>query len=82
MKKSKNDAFNVSTQTGITLTELVSLIESITNTRLNKIILPEKRTDIELKRIGDVYKLKNLGWQLNTTIESGLTKTWNWIKNL
>jgi len=82
MKNSKNDIFNVSTQTGITLTNLVDLMEEITDTKLNRIILNEERKDIELKRIGDVSKLRKLGWEYKISLKEGLEKTWQWIKNL
>lgn len=80
MTKSSNQTYNVSTQAGITLTELIKIIEVITETQLNRILLKEERTDIEKARIGDVSKLKfDTGWEPKVSIEEGIRKTWEWI---
>jgi UDP-glucose 4-epimerase len=76
---SNKQVFNVSTQEGVTLTELISTIENITNIKLEINILPENRNDIEKKRVGDTFKLRKLGWNNNTSLTEGITKTWNWI---
>jgi len=78
-EKADNEIFNVSTETGITLTQLIDIIENVTNVKLNRIILPEERKDIELKRVGDVSKLKSLGWEPKVSVEEGIKKTWEWI---
>lgn len=78
-KKSRNEIFNVSTGNGITITKLVDIIEEITDTKLNRIILPEERTDIEKARIGDTSKLKSLGWKQKMSLKNGLIKTWSWV---
>lgn len=77
-----NEVYNVSTETGISITELIKTIENALSVQLNVNLLPENRTDIEKKRVGSVEKLKMLGWQPRHTIEAGILKTWNWIKEL
>lgn len=77
---SNKEIFNVSTQKGVTLTELITTIEKITDSKLTKTIIPDTRNDLELKRVGDTTKLESLGWRCNTDLEHGLVKTWNWIK--
>ncbi|HWQ96421.1 MAG TPA: GDP-mannose 4,6-dehydratase [Candidatus Methylomirabilis sp.] len=76
---SNKDVFNVSTMEGVTLTELIDCIETITNAELKVNITPEIRTDVELKRVGDISKLKDLGWERKVTLEDGIRKVWNWI---
>lgn len=77
-----NQTYNVSTESGISITELIKTIESSLNVTLQVNLLPENRTDIEKKRVGSVEKLKSLGWSPKHDMNSGLMKTWNWITNL
>ena len=79
---SNKDVFNVSTQHGISLSKLIEVIELVTGEHLKVNILPENRTDIENKRVGDTTKLKNLGWNNDVRLKEGIQKTWNWINNL
>jgi UDP-glucose 4-epimerase len=78
---SNKKIFNVSTETGITLTDLIKCISKVTNTDVKINIVPETRTDIETKRVGSVSKLKKLGWNMNTDMEKGIRKTWEWINS-
>lgn len=77
-----NDVFNVSTEEGISISELIKVIEEQLEVSLNITILPENRTDIENKRVGSVSKLKQLGWSPNSTISEGIKKTYQWIQTL
>ena len=77
---SNKEVFNVSTQNGVTLTELINTIEDVTNTKLNIEIVPENRTDIENKRVGDTTKLKKLGWNPKYNLKDGIINTNRWIK--
>jgi|TARA_R110000803_G_scaffold33760_1_gene73887 nucleoside-diphosphate-sugar epimerase len=79
---SNKEVFNVSTQNGVTLTGLINTIENVTNTKLNIDIVPENRTDIENKRVGDTSKLKQLGWKDNINLTNGIKKTYDWITKM
>lgn len=74
--------FNVSAGRGVTLINLIETIEQITGIKLNKIIKEDNRTDIEVARIGNIEKLKSIGWKQNVSLEEGIKKTWEWILNL
>jgi UDP-glucose 4-epimerase len=76
---SNKDVFNVSTMEGVTLTELIETIKTVTDTELKLNMIPETRSDVELKRVGDVSKLKDLGWERKVSLEDGIRKVWNWI---
>lgn len=78
---SNNDVFNVSTQKGVSLYELITIIEKVTKTTLKINTKPETRTDIELARVGDVSKLKELGWEQTVFLEKSITNIWNWIND-
>ncbi len=75
----KNETYNVSTETGVTISELISTISNILNVSLAVEIKPENRTDIEKKRVGSVAKLKSIGWNPTHTLNDGLLKTYEWI---
>ena len=79
---SNKEVYNVSTQNGVTLTELIKTIEKVTKTKLIVEVKPENRTDIEKKRVGDTFKLRELGWKNSISLENGIRKTYEWITNL
>ena len=65
--------------------EMVCLLrvhQFVTNTKLNIDIVPENRTDIENKRVGDTSKLKQLGWKDNINLTNGIKKTYDWITKM
>jgi UDP-glucose 4-epimerase len=78
----KNNVFNVSTQQGVTLEQLIQTIETVTNTKLNVEVRPENRTDIENKRIGSTERLRNVGWAPLMSLEAGIKDTYEWITSL
>ena len=59
---------------------MINTIEDVTNTKLNIEIVPENRTDIENKRVGDTTKLKKLGWNPKYNLRDGILNTNRWIK--
>lgn len=77
-----NDVYNVSTETGISITDLIKVIENELDIKLEVNILPENRTDIENKRVGSVKKLKDIGWEPKNSINQGILKTYRWIQTL
>jgi len=77
-----NEMYNVSTETGISITQLIRVIEDELDVKLEVSILPENRTDIEKKRVGSVEKLKSIGWKPKNTINQGILKTYKWIQAL
>jgi UDP-glucose 4-epimerase len=78
----ENEVYNVSTETGISITDLIKVIEHELGITLDVNIFPENRTDIENKRVGSVKKLKALGWEPKNDINTGIKKTYEWIKSL
>ena len=77
--ETNKEVFNVSTESGVTLTELIKCIEKVTNTDLKIKMIPDTRNDIEKKRVGDTSKLKSTGWINEINLEVGIKKTWEWI---
>jgi UDP-glucose 4-epimerase len=77
-----NEVYNVSTETGVSITDLIKVIENELDVKLEVNILPENRTDIENKRVGSVKKLKQLGWESKNSISQGILKTYKWIQTI
>lgn len=81
-KNWSNEVYNVSTESGISITELIGVIKQELGEELEVTILPENRTDIENKRVGSVQKLRSIGWEPKNSINNGIKKTYEWIKTL
>lgn len=79
---SNKEVFNVSTEQGVTLFELIKQIENTLNVQLSINEVPENRTDIERKRIGSTEKLKQLGWFNRVNLNEGIQRTYRWISSL
>jgi UDP-glucose 4-epimerase len=77
-----NKVYNVSTEEGVTITDLIKTISNTLNVELAVICKPENRTDIEKKRVGSVERLKSIGWTPQNSLEHGIKKTYQWISSL
>ena len=75
---SNKEVFNVSTETGTTLRELIECISKVTGVDIEIDMVADSRTDIEKKRVGDTTKLRSLGWRPEIDLEEGITRTWKW----
>jgi len=82
--QSNKQVFNVSTETGITLSDLIKTIEKVTETTLEIERFDEVRKDVENKRIGSIQRLRNLSPMAapSVSIEDGIKRTYEWIKTL
>lgn len=77
-----NEVYNVSTEEGVTITDLIKTISSTLGVELEVETKPENRTDIEKKRVGSVNRLKSIGWIPQNSLEDGIKKTYQWINSL
>lgn len=80
--QSNKEIFNVSTETGTTLSDLILTIQKVTNSEIHLTSVPETRKDIENKRVGSTEKLRSLGWKNRVDLEDGLRETYEWIASL
>ena len=80
--ESNKDVFNVSTEQGVTLSNLINVIKDVTGKELNINIVPENRNDIEKKRVGSTKKLRELNWNIKNNLYDGIKKTHGWITTL
>jgi GDP-L-fucose synthase len=71
---------NVGTGTDCTISKLAELIASVTGFK-GEIIFDRSKPDGTLRKLMDVTRLKDLGWQSSINLESGLTETYAWYRN-
>lgn len=74
------EIINAGTGTDISITDLAHLIKKITNFP-GDIVFDDKKPDGTMKKLLDVSKLKDLGWQSSISLEEGIVKVYDEIKN-
>lgn len=77
-----NEVYNVSTEEGVTITDLIKTISDALEVELEVETQPENRTDIEKKRVGSVERLRSIGWMPEYNLEKGIKQTYEWISYL
>ena len=70
--------YNVGSGKDITIKELAETIQKITGHQGN-IIWDDSKPDGTPKKLMDVSKMKELGWEYSTKLEDGIKKTYNWF---
>jgi GDP-L-fucose synthase len=68
---------NVGTGTDVTIKELAELTKDVINFR-GEIMWDSSKPDGTPRKLLDVSKIKNLGWQFQTSLRDGLAQTYNW----
>lgn len=80
IKPSKTSIYNVGTQCGITINEILEKISIITKKQI--IILPKSSRIFDCNyNVLQINKIKrDLNWEPKIKLEDGLNLVWNWIK--
>ena len=68
---------NVGTGTDVTIKELAELTKDVVDFR-GEIMWDTSKPDGTPRKLLDVSKIKNLGWQFQTSLREGLAQTYNW----
>tara|TARA_B110000459_G_scaffold204030_1_gene263600 strand:- start:2321 stop:3280 length:960 start_codon:yes stop_codon:yes gene_type:complete len=71
---------NVGTGIDCTIKELAETIAKVTGFK-GELIFDSSKPDGTLRKLMDVSRLNDLGWQHSVSLENGLTKTYSWYKN-
>lgn len=83
--KLNDHLYNVGSGEDVTIKELASIIQKITGHQ-GDIIWDSTKPDGTPRKLMDVSKMKAMGWQFSTELETGIQKTYTWflenIKNL
>ena len=74
--------FNVGSGNDVTIKELASIIQKITGHQ-GDIVWDSTKPDGTPRKLMDVSKMKLMGWQFSTELETGIQKTYDWfLKNI
>jgi GDP-L-fucose synthase len=71
---------NVGTGIDCTIKELAETIANVTEFK-GKLIFDSSKPDGTPRKLMDVHRLNEMGWQHSISLESGLADTYNWYKN-
>lgn len=71
---------NVGTGVDCTIRELAETMARVTGFQ-GKLTFDASKPDGTPRKLMDVSRLKSLGWQAETTLEEGLTETYDWFVN-
>jgi UDP-glucose 4-epimerase len=73
--------YNIGSGVGISLLDLISLVERITGKRLHVESRPTHEGDVG-RIVLDVEKIREaIGWTPVTSLSEGVTRTWHWLRN-
>jgi len=70
--------YNIGTGKDITIKELAETIQKATGHQ-GKIIWDAEKPDGTPRKLMDVSKMKEIGWQSSTELEDGIKKTYSWF---
>jgi Nucleoside-diphosphate-sugar epimerases len=78
-EESKVEVYNVGSQIGYSIREIINLINTISNDNIKTISRPPRPIDCNYNVL-DISKFKNkFGWEPKIEIENGLYQVWKWI---
>lgn len=70
--------YNIGTGKDVTIKELAETIQKIIGHR-GKILWDTSKPDGTPRKLMDVSKMKNIGWEYSTELELGIEKTYHWF---
>ena len=70
--------YNIGTGKDITIKELAETIQKVTGHQGN-ILWDASKPDGTPRKLMDVSKMKEIGWQYSTELEDGIKKTYQWF---
>lgn len=71
-----NDVYNVSTQTEISVNELVDILEKVSGQLVEKIYVPMREGDIYRSMLSNDKAVKKMDWKPRMSLAEGLTRTY------
>jgi UDP-glucose 4-epimerase len=77
----QTEKYNVGSQIGYTVKEIINLVQEVTNTRINTVPMPLRQFDC-LYNVLDITKIKKkFGWKAKININDGLALVWKEMKS-
>jgi UDP-glucose 4-epimerase len=78
----KHDTYNFGSGTGTSIKDIIHTIQTVTNKQLMVQYTPQKLDDITHITLDTTRAHEELSWKVSTSLEDGITKTWDWIVTL
>ena len=79
-KEIRNTHINIGTGKDVSIKELTETIQSIIDFK-GDLVFNTDKPDGTMRKLTDVSKLNDLGWQYSVELEDGLKKMYNWYNN-
>lgn len=74
--------FNIGMGRGISISELINIIQNVTGEQCETIHHPARKSDVP-KSVLDITKAKKeLNWKPMISLDDGIAKTWDWILHI
>lgn len=80
LKINETTFYNAGSKQGFSMKEIISRIETITNHQLEIVNKSSRKFDCEYNVLDNEKAEKELGWQINIPMHTGLLEVWEWIK--
>ena len=72
--------YNIGTGKDITIKELAETIQKVTG-HMGSILWDTNKPDGTPRKLMDVSKMKDIGWEYSVELENGIQKTYQWFLN-
>lgn len=74
-------AYNAGSGTGVSILELIALVEKVTGHAIAVASRPTRGTDVRAIVLGSTRLRHATGWVPRTSLEDGLKRTWEWVRS-
>lgn len=74
-----NETYNVGSGVGLSLNQIVRIIERVCGTRLNVRYRAQRRSDVSGIVLDSSLLSRRTGWRSTVPFEEGIAKTWRWL---
>ncbi|WP_144555680.1 NAD-dependent epimerase/dehydratase family protein [Bacillus sp. X1(2014)] len=82
IEKGTNGIFNIGTNSKTSIKQLFQIINSLTNSNLSPILMPEREGDIRYSRLNNTNAVNLLAWKPEFDLHTGLNETLNYYKRI
>ena len=73
--------YNISSNMGHSINEVIRISEMVCNKKINVKFVKERTVDIKSVVLDNSKICEKTGWEPETSLESGIRLTWNWLTN-
>jgi|TARA_B110000503_G_scaffold42545_1_gene69668 GDP-D-mannose 3', 5'-epimerase len=77
-----SDPINIGSEEKVSINELISIIENISNTKIKRNYQLDKPKGVNGRSSDNTLIRKVLQWEYQYSLQQGMNKTYNWIENI